>query len=139
VIAEIGHISTGDKTSSLPGGMTPGYFNGLVITEFRETVTTSGGGPVYIYLPNLNGPPQRQLIYPVSVGTASQSGMAVGFQDWPAPPAPLWPNLLKTVPPRITRREPKRVGLSYQDFAIEWNYDYEAPGPLVGAPHWWPG
>ena len=139
VRTNVGSLSSGNVGSSLPGGLIPGSFNGLVITDFHESVTTSGGGPTYIYLPNLNGPPQRQLVYPVSVGTAAQSGRAVGFQDWPSPPTPLWPAYLKTQPPRITRQEPRRVGLTYQNFAIEWSYDFEAAGPLFGAPHWWPG
>ena len=46
-----GSLAYGSQSSSLPGGLTPGQFPGLVITDFHESVTTQGGGPTYIYLP----------------------------------------------------------------------------------------
>jgi hypothetical protein len=137
-VTVLGNLSYGNQTS-LPGGLIPGQFTSLIITAFQETVSTAGGGPVYAYLPALNGPPQKQLIYPVSVAHGTQTGTATGFQDYPQPPAPLWPDYLKTYPPRIIRRNPKRVGVSYRDFTIEWAYEYEASGPLIGQPSWWPG
>ena len=133
-----GQLSYGNLTS-LPGGLLPGQFPGLIITAFSETVTTWGGGPVNVWLPALNGPPQQQITFPVSVGQGTQSGSATGFQDYPTPPSPLWPDFLKTRPPRVVRRNPKRVGTSYRDFTIEWSYDFQSPGPIVGQPAWWPG
>lgn len=107
-----------------------------LLVSFTETVSVEGGGPSFIHLPTINGPPQRQLLYAQTPYRATQQGQAVGYQGYPPPASPLWPGALMRAP-RITRTGPKRRGNGYERYTVSWEMEYESVGPLVGLPTLW--
>lgn len=108
------------------------------ILDWTETVSTSGGGPLFVCKPAIEGPPQRQMVYQQTPCVASQSGYAVGSVGYPVPPGPIWSFALKNSPD-IKRTAPKKMGLSgYTEWRIDWSYTFEWPFPLFGLPNPWP-
>ncbi len=112
-----------------------------LLAMFRERMTFSGGGPIYGFKMALNGPPQRQLIYPFSVFRATQEGEAIGYRAYPTPPVPRWPNNLKQSPNQ-SLDAPRRAGkipASYQNYPVSWQYEFESASQLSGFPNLWLG
>jgi hypothetical protein len=115
----------------------PGSANFLV--SWQESLSFSGGGPLVIHLPAVNGvPPQKQISYPMTAYRATQSGNAVGYRQRPFSAPPIWPDALKQSPD-VTLVSPRLNGRIFQDYGISWNYLYESATPLVGFPTLWPG
>jgi hypothetical protein len=113
------------------------------IIDWSETVSFSGGGPLYICKPALFGLPQRQMVYERTVCKAKQKGYAIGFGGdgspaFPNPADPIWPFALVTSPDAVYTH-PKRKGAKYTDWKIEWEYTFEWPDFLVGVPTLWRG
>lgn len=117
--------------------------NRTTLIDWSETLTFSGGGPLYITKPGLVGLPQRQMVYERTPCLAKQKGYAIGFGGdtapaFPEPAAPIWPFALKTSPD-ATYTHPKRKGGKYTDWKIEWEYTFEWIDFLVGVPTLWSG
>lgn len=108
----------------------------LLLLSWTETLSFSGGGPLYIVKPALVGPPQRQLLYAQTPYQATQSGEAVGYLAYPNPAQPVWPASLRQAP-RVQRRAPRRRGNGYEEYAVAWEYEFESVTPLVGVPTLW--
>lgn len=103
------------------------------VLSWRETVETSGGGPLYAWTTPINGIPQRQVVRARTTYRATQSGQAVGYTAYPTPSAPLWPGSLMERP-RIQRQSPQRRGNDFQEFAISWSYVFESSSQMSGVP-----
>ena len=112
------------------------------IIHWNERLNFSGGGPQFAFLQPINGLPIKQLLRQATPYRATQSGEAVGYQSYPVPASPLWPDS-----EHINRREvhyelPKRMGptgsASYTQYKVTWAYHFESATPLVGAPTGWP-
>jgi hypothetical protein len=107
------------------------------LTEYVDTMTQFGdGGPIYTWHDTPNGPvsmPQSQSSYVRYV----HQGMAVAFDAWPLPPAPLasGANYLSknTV---ITRTSPRKYsGFGrWGYYKVEWSYTYVFPTPQALLP-----
>ncbi len=107
-----------------------------VLQMFRETVTVIGdGGPRFIMKPALIGPPQKQITQEQTVVRASQSGQAIGYLDYPTPPPPLWPQSEHREQRQITRSGGIFRGKVWQDFGVQWVYQFEGVGALSGKPN----
>ncbi len=103
-----------------------------LVLEWQETLAFGGGGPVYAHRLALNGPPQKQLIYPQTPYTCTQVGMAVGYQRQLPPNAPRYPAALKVSPDVVyDSPERRRVG-RYTGWRTRWQYVFESVGPLAG-------
>lgn len=107
-----------------------------LLMSFTETLSFSGGGPLYTHLQAIYGPPQKQLLYEATTYQVTQSGQAVGYLAYPNPAPPIWPQALKQAP-RFSQTSPKRRGNGYQDFAVSWEYQFESASPLAGLPNIW--
>ena len=107
------------------------------LLSFSESLSFSGGGPLYVVKRAIAGPMQRQLIYPQTEYRATQSGHATGFLAYPSPPRPLWPSALAESP-NFRQEAPARTGPTYQRWGISWEYRFESIAPLVGVPNVWP-
>ncbi len=107
-----------------------------LLVSFTESLSFGGGMPTYAMRPAINGPPQRQLIYPRTAYRCTQQGMAVGFRAYPTPAAAKFPAALKEAP-EIRRRSPRRMGNGYAEYPVEWTYQFESVGPLVAVPTLW--
>lgn len=108
----------------------------FLLWSWTETVALWGGGPVYITRRALNGPPQRQLVYPAAEFGASQEGEIVGYAAYPPAPPPLFPGALKEAG-RFVRRSPRRRGNGHRLFPVSYSYQFESPAPLLGIPNVW--
>ena len=108
-----------------------------LLLDFHETLSFSGGGPIYAMRRAINGPPQRQLVYPQSEYRCTQQGRATGYRAYPVPQGPMFPAALKEAG-SFTRQSPRRMGPhSWQEYPVEWRYEFESVGPLVGVPAVW--
>jgi hypothetical protein len=105
--------------------------------DFTETLTFSGGGPVYAHRPAINGPPQRQQVWPASVYRVTQAGSASGYRGYPPVPAARWPFALREAG-QVSYASPERKGpAAWQDWRITWSYQHESASPLAGLPTLW--
>ncbi len=111
--------------------------NGLLL-DFTETLSITPPGPLYVCKNAINGPAQRQLVYPLMPCKATQSGSATGYRQYPEALARVlaWPFALKKPAP-LVRTNPERKGTGYQGYKISWNYEYEYPTILAGIPRLW--
>lgn len=109
----------------------------VAFLDFRETLTFSGGGPIYRFRMAINGPPQKQQVYPASPYKVIQSGECTGYRGYKNPPAPIWPGaLLETG--TIANIGPTRRGPGqYQGYRTTWSYHFESASSLTGFPTLW--
>ncbi len=108
--------------------------------EYEETLVFGGGGAIYVHRPALNGPPQKQLIYPQTAYTCRQTGYVVGYLSRLAVNPPKFPGALMRSPD-VVQKSParRRKGAFYQGFLSQWDYYFESVGPLAAAPSLWVG
>lgn len=111
------------------------------LQSFFERIQWIGGGPKFVMLSTLNGPPQTQWVQDQTPYKATQTGSAVGFTGYPIPPAPLWPEALHSDQSPFEMKSPTRTGppqnITYTDFEITWTYNHESAVPLAGLPKFW--
>lgn len=111
------------------------------LQSWFERVQWVGGGPKFVMLETLNGPPQKQWVQDQTPYKATQSGVAVGFTSYPTPPASLWPYALHQDQSPFEMKSPRRTGppnnVSYTDWEINWTYNHEDAAPLAGLPNIW--
>lgn len=109
-----------------------------VLVRWEETLSSSGGGPRWVYLATLVGPPVRQQVQESTPYRVTQVGRAVGYRDYPTPAEPIWPGACHHDATVITRRTPRRVGsgstAADTEFEVTWHYQFESLAPLVGRP-----
>lgn len=108
----------------------------LVLRE--ESITLSGGGPRFVYLQTIAGPPRRQQVAEQTPYLAQQVGRAIGRAAYPSANAPLWPTAEHVDRRQLVRRTPRVVattaGQSLTDFEIAWQFEFESDVPLLGGP-----
>lgn len=112
-----------------------------VLLSWHEWLGFHGGGPRFVYLQTLAGPPVKQMVAAATPYRVLQAGHAVGYAGWPLPPDPLWPSAEHVDRRRIVRRAPRRTGPNgiqvYTHFETRWQYEFESDVPLIGNPHAW--
>lgn len=121
-----------ELSAEYPAANTAGIY-----IDFQETIDFGGGGPVYTMKRAINGPPQRQLIWPQSEYTAVQSGRAVGYKAYPSIPPPKFPGALRQNGD-FQRTSPQRNGQTYEQFAVSWKYEFHSISQLIAFPTNWP-
>ncbi len=111
-----------------------------VLVSFEETLSFTGGGPVYDYLETRVGVPQKQLLTRRSVYQATQTGSAVGLYNIPLVPNAIWPTLQNRAP-SISKKGGRLVGSGnnrrYMFKGVRWNYTFKSAVPLFGTPNNW--
>jgi hypothetical protein len=115
---------------------------GAGLIGWNERLNFSGGGPQFAFLQPINGPPVKQLLRQATPYRATQTGEAIGYQVYPVPAAPLWPDAEHLHQREIHYELPKRMGpaesATYTQFKVTWSYRFEAATPLLGLPTPWP-
>jgi hypothetical protein len=101
-----------------------------LLTQFKETIQKSGGGPLKGHIETLDSLPQAQTFRQATVYRATQSGQAIGAFARPSLPAPLWPGKLKNALTNTTE-SPRYVGNNAVEYPISWQYEFESSTPLV--------
>ena len=106
--------------------------------EWEETLSFSGGGPRWLYLPTLNGLPVRQQVQEYTAYRVTQTGRAVGQFAYPLPNYPIWPQAWHQDQGGIMRKAPTRLGggtgLTDVNYEVTWSYEFESALPLAGLP-----
>jgi len=106
------------------------------LLSFTESLSFSGGGPVYGHIQTLRGLPVKQLLRQNSVFRATQQGSAVGISTYPIIPSPVWPSA-QIGTGQEERGSPKRFNYNYSEYPISWRYEFESAYPLLGNPTRW--
>lgn len=105
------------------------------LLDFRESLVSSGGLPVFRIHELRNGPPIVQMVSPASAYRATQSGSALGLSKYPAPSPPIFGT---SSPPLVDREigvdTPENWRGSRINYAKKWTYTYSSVGPLFGTP-----
>lgn len=125
----------GQATGQLPSGVDPTA--AVALNKFSETIVYEGGGPKFIWLPAINGPPQQQMVYGQTTYRATQSGEAQGMFGYPPVPPPAFDPSLLVNAPKFTRIGPTRSGRAFVNYIVRWTYTFESISPLIGFPHVW--
>ena len=116
--------------------------SGATLIQWNERLNFSGGGPQFAFLQPINGLPIKQLLRQATPYHAAQSGEAVGYQAYPTPALPLWPDAEHVNQREVHYELPKRMGppgsATYTHYRVTWAYRFESATPLVGAPTGWP-
>lgn len=89
--------------------------------EFSESLSFSGGGPRWAYLPTLAGPPVRQQLQQQTPYRVVQSGRAVGQRAYPPPANPIWPSAWHQDQGGVVRQLPRP-----HEYVVEWTYHFES-------------
>ncbi len=108
-----------------------------ITVSFKETLSFVGGGPMYIMKRAINGPPQRQLVYPSTEFVVVQSGQAVGLLDYPRFPSAMFPFAENEAARRIDLTGPDKDAKLYKNFTVSWMYEHAWPTRLFGFPNIW--
>ncbi|MBX9788594.1 MAG: hypothetical protein K2Y37_06735 [Pirellulales bacterium] len=119
-------------------GLVPAAGAALDLVLREESITLDGGGPRFVYLQTIAGPPRRQQVAEQTPYRAQQAGRAVGRAAYPAANAPLWPADEHVDRRQIVRRTPRVVATTetttYTDYEIAWQYEFESAAALLGGP-----
>ncbi len=108
-----------------------------LLLSFTESLTFWGGGPFYAHRRAVNGPPVKQQIWPATEYHCTQSGVIVGYLEYPTLPAPKFPQALKEAPRTTPKAPEKRSPGRYQGYEVSYEYHFESASPLVGVPTLW--
>jgi hypothetical protein len=105
------------------------------LSNFQETVTRSGGGPVNIMVDVISGPARRHQVIENAAYFASQSGSAISTgTSYPQEPGPLFPgSLLKAG--EVSNTPTVNDGKTYRE--TRWRYQFGSSQPLIGLPNEW--
>lgn len=98
--------------------------------DFQERLTFTGGGPKFIMLQAINGPPQRQLVAQQTPFRLVQAGSQIGQTQRFPPAAPLFPQHEHVDLRQINQGGPKRNGsganAAFTEFQTSWQYTFES-------------
>lgn len=109
--------------------------------DFQERLTFTGGGPRFIMLQALNGPPQRQRVAERTAFRLVQSGSQIGQTRRFPPNPPLFPQDEHRDQRQITEGGPVRNASGrlarFTEFSTSWQYTFEAINPFRANPTPW--
>lgn len=104
------------------------------LLDWTETISIEGGGPKHVFIQTLTGVAQKQTVAQNTPYRLTQSGSAIGFSGYPIPPGPVFPAHEHRPRRRISRTGPKVRRGKFQDYRINWTYQFEAVTPLDALP-----
>ena len=129
---QTGEYATGRSFKIMLEADVPGNVTYQIFTESISVVGT--GGPRFVLLETLGGPPQRQKVANRTSVRATQSGRAIGFRQYPPYPRPLWPAVEQVDRRRQDKGSPRNLHGAYIDWPISWSYSFLSHTPLGGIP-----
>jgi hypothetical protein len=104
------------------------------IIAYQETLTLIGGGPKFVFLQTLAGPPQRQQVAQATPYRATQQGSSTGDVAYPTENPPLFPADEHRDRRSIARVTPTIRLRTFTNYTVTWSYEFESASPLIGAP-----
>lgn len=113
---------------------------GVNFSQWRESISFEGdGGPIYRFIPTINGPWQKQMVNERSTYRAYQQGSIVGIFSAPDFPGPAFPDAEHREQRRVSRDGPTFDGTKYSNFGVNYSFVFESNSPLAGTPNRQPG
>lgn len=107
------------------------------VVEWQETLTYIGtGGPRRVWQEFIEDNPENQVVAQRTTIKAIQRGSAIGFGDYIAFPAPLYPLEVEHEDQRIFERgtpQAKGAGV-FKYYPSSWSYFFEFANPQFGNP-----
>lgn len=111
----------------------PGIASPLV--DYHQSVEAVGVAAIRRrYLEYDVGSAEEQIVNQLTTQRLHQSGYAVGYSDWPAPPGPLYPDLELTDVRRIRLTTPHHRGNGFTHYRTDWSYVMESPSAQTATP-----
>lgn len=107
------------------------------LRSFSETLQFASAGRKYRHRETLRGRARRYQSRRHQVFKAVQRGSAVGLNDYPTVPSPIWPFAVTDEFPEVTFGTPKTVGDKQVDWPISWSWTFEHAFGIDGRPHRW--
>jgi hypothetical protein len=108
----------------------------VTLQQWTESLRVVGsGGPRTVHLETMSGVPQKQVVNQRTIVRATQSGSAVGLRAYPLPPPPLFPLAEQVDKREIGKGSPRNLHGAFVDWPINWTYQFEAAGSLMGTPN----
>lgn len=111
----------------------PYQAGGLLVLEFSESLSVSGGGPRYEFTECVNALPVKSLLTPHSVCRVTQRGTSKVLGNWIVP-GPLFPADLIDEPD-IEYVSPKRSGQGFWEHVATWTYMFGGSRRIDGRPN----
>jgi len=109
-----------------------------LLSYFETLHFTGAGGPLFRYLPTLNGPWQRQMVAESSNYFVTQRGQAIGSRSYPVFPGPLWPSAEHRERRVVEYRTPRASGRTPSgdtEWPVAWTYVFESHAAMNGLPN----
>jgi len=94
---------------------------------YSETITVSGGGPRYVFIEVLNGPPQKQMPVSQTVCIVTQEGQATSPSSHPSPASQLYPGAIMEAPVIRKNRVQLINGVPSEPYTTSWSYRFGSP------------
>ena len=107
------------------------------VIEWQETLTFIGtGGPRRVWQEFIEDNPENQVVAQRTTIKAIQRGSAIGFGDYLAFPAPLYPLEVEHEDQRVYERgTPNAKGAGvFKYYPSSWSYSFEFANPAFGNP-----
>ncbi len=109
--------------------------NGTPLVAFEESLQFVGtGGPRHVFVPTLNGLPQKQTVHATTSARIVQSGSAIGLLAYPVIPSPIFPSAEHTDRREVDYRSPESRGNNFINWPVRWSYHFESVLPLFAQP-----
>lgn len=116
---------------------TPVENAGEIMLQWDETLSFTGGGPRWVYLPVLSGPAIKQLVQQQTTYRVTQSGRG-GLSGLSPAGCTIWLDAWHSDASSVTRKLPRLSGSGSSavetEFEVTWNYQFESASPLVAQP-----
>jgi hypothetical protein len=105
------------------------------LVAFQESVRLIGaGGPKHVFVPTINGLPQKQTVHANTSSQVIQSGSSIGLVSYPAIPSPIFPSAEHTDRREIHYGPPQSRGNSFINWPVRWTYHFESVLPIFAQP-----
>lgn len=105
------------------------------LVAFQESLQFVGTcGPRRVFVPTLNGLPQKQTVHAATSARIVQSGSAIGLRAYPAIPHPFLPAAEHVDRREIDYGAPESRGSNFLHWPIRWSYHFESVLPLFAQP-----
>jgi hypothetical protein len=108
----------------------------VFLIDFQESLRFDGnGGPLKLFLPVLEGPPQEQQTTQQTTYRAVQTGHATAYGAYPTIPGPIWPSAELGYLRSIVPVSPTLQAGKIDQFTISWTYVFESASALFATPN----
>jgi len=114
----------------------PGESSADDLVSFQESFDYYGGGPRYVIMECMEGPPLRYRTAKLTAYHCTQRGSATARDDYPLPPGSRFPDVLMDEP--SINKEATHTSDGEARYTLRWEYRHASPEPIDASPQVWP-